>query len=309
MTDPELMSPHSTEEALAAFVDDGLSPTERDAVIHHLAVCSECRGLLLMVTEFRAQAEDEDSVSGLEVAGARSLAGRPSARQSSAVTVRRGWIAAGIGLAAAAAIAFVMLRPWGAGPDMGDVASAVKGARRPFVSRLSGPFEHALPERIMRSPRALSLAPADLYSVLAEARDPHVRAVAQLLAREDKTRAIATLEQLYENASSGKRDALAVDLSAALLARADDERHDNQRALTLAEDVIRRRPAPEAYWNRAVALGQLRQYEKAVAAWDDYLRVDTTSGWAAEAKTKREQVADLAKWSAPQPKQPPPANE
>ena len=49
-------------------------------------------------------------------------------------------------------------------------------------------------------------------------------------------------------------------------------------------------PPPEAYFNRALALERLHLGDSARRAWDDYLKRDSTSGWADEARHHVEEL-------------------
>ncbi len=51
MTAPETMSCPS-EETLAEFIDGRLDPEARRSVVEHLAVCGECRDIVMAADEF-----------------------------------------------------------------------------------------------------------------------------------------------------------------------------------------------------------------------------------------------------------------
>jgi hypothetical protein len=144
-----------------------------------------------------------------------------------------------------------------------------------------------------------------------ESVDRHVRGVALLLASvkpENVDEAIQLLKAAYTHAPSDQRDTIATDLAAALLARGrwvgtpkqvnetDDanqkramqEKHDrDQTALQLASGVWQRQHTPEAAWNRALAFEALGADADALQAWDDYLKLDSSSEWAKEAAKHR----------------------
>jgi hypothetical protein len=83
--------------------------------------------------------------------------------------------------------------------------------------------------------------------------------------------------------------ALLNDLSAALSNRAIDKRRpipDAVEAVRCADRAWRIGRTPEAAWNRAVAIEALNGRARAMPAWHDYLAIDATSPWAAEARKR-----------------------
>src|SRR5690606_15602443 len=84
---------------------------------------------------------------------------------------------------------------------------------------------------------------------------------------------------------------VALDLGAALLERhrvVGDRQADAADALEATENAIRLLPGDvSALFNRALALEANGRLEDAVEAWDDYLKRDDSSPWAAEARDSR----------------------
>jgi tetratricopeptide (TPR) repeat protein len=287
MTTPMLTTEHPTEELLAAFADDELDSTARREVTEHLASCGDCKETVVMNAAFK---ESEDVRH--RTFGARK------------------WVAALGGLAAAAAIAVIVLRPIGFfNPGIEDVVAASrKLSKRPTLGRLTGGFPYKEKAGTYRGPgdQADGLSGDDLVQKLEllqiaeklekkKSPDPHVFGLTTLLLaanESDLNAAVAALNTAYAKASREERDLVAVDLAAALLARGawKGDAMDNQRALELSEDVLRRRQSPEAFWNRAVALESLYKDPEAVLAWERYLEVDPSSEWAKEAAKRK---ADL----------------
>lgn len=91
---------------------------------------------------------------------------------------------------------------------------------------------------------------------------------------------------------------LLVDLSAAHLARAQRAQNspDLMAGLDFAQKALAIDPGnPEALFNAALASEALFLVEQAIQAWEAYLAVDKTSGWADEANARRQAlVAGLA---------------
>lgn len=273
MTAPDLMT-HPTDETLAAFVDDTLHRNERRTVMQHLAACGECRTLVLDVHDVQAMDEEAGNVVAFRRQG--------------------GWRVAAASIAVAAGLVVVFsgpIREWAFGASMDDLVAASEAlATRPTQGRLAGDFPHRDAEPVYRGPAAEEGDyDPQLYKVEREVarlesaiwRDPHKLGVAYLLAG-DRDRAIESLR-----AAAQTNPAVNVDLAAALLARARPA--DLAEALALS----RRSDAPEALWNRAVALAKLNRDDEAIAAWTAYLNVDSSSKWAEEARREIARLEQL----------------
>jgi tetratricopeptide (TPR) repeat protein len=258
-------------ELLAALAEGTLGDTERAAALRHLEECDDCREV---------------------VAGTLFVLGDPARR------VRRpSWPVVVAAVAASlvlVAIGARLLR--GPASPMKSLVDAA-GTSRATEARLSGGFAwgprsatrgaNDAPWRVVAEVGRIgeqavgTLSPADL----------HVLAVGQvLLGRADE--AIPTLETLI--ARRPDDPALLADLSAAYLerARASARPDDVPRALDAAERALRSAPrSPEGLFNRAVALEALHLRDQAVRAWDEYLAVDPSSPWAAEARERRAALA------------------
>jgi tetratricopeptide (TPR) repeat protein len=100
----------------------------------------------------------------------------------------------------------------------------------------------------------------------------------------DVERAVPALEDAAADVTTDAR--LLSDLSAAYLVRAArrNDTADLVLARTAAEGALRiDGRLPEALFNRALALERLSLIDEARQAWEDYLKVDASSGWASEA--------------------------
>jgi len=102
--------------------------------------------------------------------------------------------------------------------------------------------------------------------------------------QNDMKKAIVTLEDAATRTNSARE---ASDLAAAYLVRGvrENRPQDVSRALALASLALQRdASAREALFNRALALDRLSMFDAARQAWQEYLKVDDESGWAAEAR-------------------------
>jgi len=287
-----LMTHHPTEELLAEYIDDRLDSSTREPVTEHLVSCGECREIVLMSAEFQASEVPANLRPG-------NFGGR--------------WLAAA-GLAAAAVIAVIVVRPvWLFGYGVDDlVAASQKVSDRTSMGRLAGGFPYAAKPSTKRGPGenetdftgddfAKKVKLYEIAADLAERKakgksvDPHVAGLSTLLiakTRPEFDEAVRSLELALANARGAERDAIANDLAASLIGRArwsgDDD--DYRYALRLANDVLTRKQSPEALWNRAVATENLYAKAEALRAWDDYLKVDSSSPWAKEAMERKAEV-------------------
>ena len=251
------------------YVDGKATTEERLAIQRHLANCEECREVVSAV-----------------------------ARDIPVVVIpfwKRPPVVIGFAMAASL-LAVIQLRP-DLNPLRGpspyeELVSAV-GTERTIEARLSGGFEYGALRRSGNRGEAnlsVSAAAARMQAAAEQHRTPanlHGMGVAQLVLG-DNDAAIRTLVQASAEDPSNAQ--AASDLSAAYLARGGlaVASEDAARALEAAENAIRIDPSlPEAYFNRALALTVLRPGGEAIAAWDEYLARDSTSGWRREAELRR----------------------
>jgi tetratricopeptide (TPR) repeat protein len=299
---------HLEPDIVAAYVDGRLDRALREHVQAHLAECETCYELVSEVVHTQ-EALGEPTASEHPFV----QAGSPDREVSNRVVVvpfarrRRVIVAAGSLLAAAAALLIVVqvqpewwVRLRGGGTDSHVVRlAAVLSEARPIEGRLSGGFPYRPLEPQKRSlPTARGnfalLAVAAEFQEAAD-RTPtpdalHAWGIAQLLLHQFDG-SIATLERAYAARSSDAR--YANDLAVARLARSSalGDRNDLTAALSAVEDSIREAPASSEPWfTKALILERLERREEALAAWDRYLLLDTTSPWRQEARQRRDRL-------------------
>jgi tetratricopeptide (TPR) repeat protein len=289
---------HPAAEDLGRFIEGTLGEPERAAVVEHVADCDDCRIIVVDATEFFAK---EHPVS-----------------QSNA----RWW------MAAAAAVAIAVAGVWLVDARRDPLApvreASTKLQSRLVAARLSG-FAYA-PTHTMRGPsETIDLA---AYQVAAKAdevlqqrgdnsRMLHAKGVALLLkveaelpeltannaqdneAREElvkqRNEAVAKLQAAADREPDNA--AFQSDLAAALIATGD------AKNINLAADICNRlvqrtSPSLEALFNRATALDLARKTPDAIAAYQSYLKADSKSEWAKEA---RDRVSSLQEELKPLP--------
>lgn len=299
MTAGNLMNHCPSEETLAAFIDGRLDGEARRHVVEHLAECAECRDTVLMADELAAA----DVVPRAD----NVVRGRFPSRVIPAL------------LAVAAAIVLVFLIPGirdrvlGGGTGMGALADAAESIKhRPTYARLNTDFEYKPARKSFRGaedgePNDLSTWAVQEVMVRLEsrrakselsARDLHVLGVSHLLVGSDD-KAVKFLEDAVKRAT-GAQDArkavaasddvaLLTDLTNAYVARGTVA--DLIAAAEVAQRAWSLEPSPATAWNRALTL-EARDPRAALAAWDDYLRLDldSSSPWAIEVPGRKEDL-------------------
>jgi CHAT domain-containing protein/tetratricopeptide (TPR) repeat protein len=288
-------------EILAAWVDQGLEAADRARIDTHLAGCDDCRLLVARVIEFQhAAAEDTAAEPAVDAAPAEPA--REPQRAAVLPFTRRvtRWHMAAFATAAAALLLAVQVAPvWGPGGRSGadsrlaDLADAV-GQVRTVEARLTGGFRYGPLRAPLRS--GGSAAPMDNWTLYAAAGK--IREEAQKEPTADNLHGLGLAHLVvgnYDDAVQALEDAVAEapqvsryqsDLAAAYLARGKelDRPDDAPRALAAAERAIAADDTLEARYNRALALQTLFLEDQARQAWDDYLKRDSTSEWAEEAR-------------------------
>lgn len=274
------VGPHPDAIRLAEFADNVLEPEQRHQVMEHLADCAECRQLVAATQLL----EKEDTASAVPPGSFRSR--------------RRVMAMAAIGLSAAALLILAVR-----GREERQVESAraefiallANEPTRPFAARLVGDdrYRPAAPVRRGGTTSAVSpavrIAAAELEQRFGTERDPAaaaaVGAASAVIGELDK--GIAELERAV--AADPREARYRVNLSAVYLARAlrDNRSEDVRAALAQAEEAARLDSGlPEACFNRALALEQAGERERAAAAWQACAAREPDRAWADEMRDR-----------------------
>lgn len=281
-------------ETIAAYLDRRLDPAERTRVEEHLANCEECRTLLSETALFL----EADAVAKPGVAV------HPS---------RRPWVwslaAAAAALLALTPLVLQRMRPT---PEsaLEELDRALAG-KRYVESRLSA-FEYGAFVSATRGP-STRLEDLPLSAVAAAGK------LEELTGASDTPENLATLgasqlaigrvDKAVENLEDAARIApknarIQSDLAAAYLARfrAGDFPEDPAKAVEAAATAVALDPQSRAAaFNRALALEALPLRGEALRAWEAYLALDGSSGWATEA---RAHIQELKRPPPPPPPSP-----
>lgn len=263
-------------ELIAAYLDGRVSERDRASIADHLSTCEDCYAVFVESARHRLQD-----------------------RKAHVLLWRRAAIATATLAAAAALVLFVQsgviqrMRP-GTGANLAELVAAV-GAQRTIEPRLTGGFAYAPLRAPTRSgePAAgyqspdVKIAAAKIEKLATQHRSAEALGSLGIahLVMGDLDKAVAVLEEAADRPNPTAQ--VLSDLSAAYLARgtAHERVQDVARALAQAERAIKADPrVNEARFNRALALERLSLSDQAREAWEDYLKADTQSGWATEAR-------------------------
>ena len=220
---------------------------------------------------------------------------------------RRSLTAVTLGITASAAIAILLTYRRTTLLRLSPMASLVSTADslpyRTMVPRLSGDFRYRPLQPTTRG-EGDSLAKWKLYGPAGDAQQRaqedstplnlHVFGVAQLLLENDDA-ATATLERavlldgdapLLELAIQRSKSAgLLNDLACGYISRARRRNRDSDllRALPLVERAWQLDRSSTPAWNRALVYESLYLHREAAAAWQDFLRIESSDEWRSEA--------------------------
>ena len=169
-------------------------------------------------------------------------------------------------------------------------------AARHFEPRLTGGFKYGPVQGPVRAGESVAqmqspevrIAAAKIEQEASAHRTPQTLRSLGLayLMTGDINGAVPALEEAADQPTPGAQ--ILSDLAAAYLVRAtrNKQPQDLAKALTMADRAVRAdRTLAEAWFNRAYALEQLSLTPEARQAWQDYLKVDDTSGWSEEARS------------------------
>lgn len=272
---------HLEPATIAALVDRTLDADARRAAEAHLAVCADCREIWFETSEMTETASRTSTVEG--------VIARPK--------LRRSWIYAGGGLAAAAAITLAVLSPRlfdrGDRPELRDLVEAV-GTNRRTEARLTGGFQWGPVPSVTRGSEATPAASLDGIlrdlesNVRSERSSPNLTSYGRglLIAGRGDEAITYFQEALAMDPHHGNAWA---DLAAAYLERSrlTGDPAAAAQALSAADEAVRLAPTlVEANFNRALALTYLEKREEARAAWGRVLELEPDAEWATEVRSR-----------------------
>lgn len=284
------MGPCLDAEVLAAYLDHGLSLAERARVDVHLASCPHCVAMLAGVA--RTVADLSAHLPAADVTA-----------EATPWMTRRAWAGA---LGAAAAVIAVLLMPTVVrhqGDRDAGLVSLVGTVReqRSVLGRLTGGFPHAplgRPSAGGQDGQAagndrIELTAGRIRESVGERMSPaelHTLGVSQLLAGKYDEAAMSLMAASREQPANAKylSDVAAVQLERGRRGLRPD---DLPRALASANRALRLDASlSEAQFNRALALTALSFREDAKASWSEYLKHDSSSPWATEARSRIDEL-------------------
>jgi CHAT domain-containing protein len=282
------------QDLVSRYIGRKLSPEEAETFEEHYFGCERCWGEVKTGAEVRAAVPDE----------------RATVPASHGTVVKGPWRTIAL-LAVAAAVAIaaagILVRSRRS-PTEELIRASSQLESRSLLTRLSGPFPYRPLRKVLRGPGAEEL-PLDHRRAALEAQKRaedrpsaetlHAAGVAHLLLGEQEP-AIARLQEALK--LSPDDPSLMSDLAAAFFARSRrlEELQERDKALGDVNEAMRLirgalskdASQPQAIFNRALILESQHFRREAADAWRRYLDVDSTSGWASEA---RAHLADLTR--------------
>ncbi|HJQ39567.1 MAG TPA: tetratricopeptide repeat protein [Thermoanaerobaculia bacterium] len=274
-----MMTNCPTDETVAAFVDGRLHPEARAEVMEHIANCPDCYALVSAGWDFQAaeQATEEKELAPVVKGPFGSW-----------------WKWTGAAVAASAILVFVVPPAWNSYEfrrERSALISAQNSAKkRPVEGRLTG-FDYQRFEALRGSGDDASddlskytvpLAAANLNARKARtARQWQAQSAAHLLVGE-RPEAIEAIEKAVT--LSPNDPSILNDRIVAYLEQYRFETVTAPAALEAAQRAWQVAQTPEIAFNRALALEANGRRNEAIAAWQEYLKLDPNSPWAADAK-------------------------
>ena len=276
------LATHPAAEDLGRFIDGMLDSTSRAAIVEHLADCDECRITVVDVTAFGEELAPPYRVNGRWAAIAAAIAIMVggafivNARRDPLAPVIEASTHLNSRLVDARLSGFPHVAPKqrnrGSSGEIDSAAYVLEGKAADVLSRRGDDprMQHAKGVALLlRTQAELADHAADDGELAKKERDDLVA---------DRDRAIALLREAANRASD--KPGYRSDLAAALIAKGD------AKSLDLAVAACKQalgidRYSRDALFNLALAL---RDPDKAKAAYQNYLAVDSTSGWAKEAR-------------------------
>jgi CHAT domain-containing protein len=187
-------------------------------------------------------------------------------------------------IAVSLCVAAVGWRTWRT--PLRQLHAACRTAGLPLEGRLSG---FPPPAARANSTSAAAQVKFAAVEVIERTVDRHEIGVAELVLG----RPAAAVDNIQRAARLTSCPACSSDLAVAYLAAADSERNPHRvtEALAAVDTALRLTPElPEALFNRAVVLEKLPLHGQAITAWIRYLRIDSRSAWADEARRRLQRL-------------------
>jgi len=204
--------------------------------------------------------------------------------------------------AAAAVIAGIALLPWLRSGSPDTLIRQAYAQQRTIDMRIPGAgygpirVERASNRSLASSPRALLEAEVQIKSKLEKTPDdPELlrqKAEADLLVWNYQP-AIESLNNAVHSQPSSPP--ILIDLATAFFERAEatSNPRDYEVGLQYLGEAIRQEPSnPAALFNRAIVYERLRSYDRAIADWEQLLKVEQNPQWKAEGERRLKEIAN-----------------
>jgi tetratricopeptide (TPR) repeat protein len=274
---------HPDAEELAVYAEGRLPGAAATAVEAHLAICAECRDVVIDASA--------------DVADGRETGAVPPAAPVLPFRRRKVVIGVTAGLATAAAVLLAAWLTTGSSVSAsldGLVAVVNEEPTRALEGRLAG-FRYAPTATVTRGAATAAAAPDVWIAAATVEKAAAGKSDAASLAATGLAHAVvgeldAAIAGLERAAAADANSALYYsDLSAVYLGRGrrDSRPADYEAALAAADRALAiDTSSPAACFNRALALDALARRDEAAAAWERCLVLEHDGAWAAEIRAR-----------------------
>ncbi|MGC2743631.1 MAG: CHAT domain-containing protein [Candidatus Angelobacter sp.] len=298
-----------------------LAPGMAEQTMLHVAECKSCGPTLRQYLKEFSDEQSPENISILkQLQSSKPAWQKKLVRQSIGGGRRFSWLKLVPATAALAAVIFGLVLGSALWPGFQlhqaqkQVAAAFE-ERRTTTMRLTSvdyspysPFPVVLGAEdgpgVDEMPTSLHEASGAANKVLRAANaDPHwLQIQGRALLWEATPSSLAKAEKDFENARSGglATPSLEIDLAVSYFERDSRAEHPNlQRTLNLLSEVLSKPNLSKddqasALFNLAIAYENTQAWDLAVETWKNYLQVDSTSGWAREARQRLENAIPKA---------------
>ena len=309
------------EERLRMLAVGLADPKEAEELLAHAAACDWCGAVLREAAQDLVEEPTDEELAfarSTKLADARNrremaerLAGEAPraiptlwARAAAWLDHAAHWMRRPVawlvpaGVAAAAGLVFLVPTYF---PSTEHLLAQAYFERRTSEFRFAGaqhaPIRQEMGEEsAFRQPEPLLKAQAKLAAQLRSNPDAPDTLRLQGEANLISSHASAAIEMLEKARSLRPQDArILADLGAAYALRGETEQQpaDYHTSINLLSQSLQLRPGiAEVLFNRALVLEKMELFAQAVAAWEDYLKVDSAGEWAGEARKRLAESKD-----------------
>jgi CHAT domain-containing protein len=285
-------APHPTMEEIATHLRGRLDSSRSAILDAHLAVCSNCRERASEFQLFLADRRGCGTQPSQEIEEEYRRVQR-RLRANTVVRLPRYWLPVAAGILVAIGVGGAAYRCLV--PTTPQLLAEAYQERRTSEFRLAGAAHSQLRQEraggsAFSQPASLLRAQARIQEDLkSSGSDPgllRLEGEAQLIAG-DAAEAVKTLQLAHDIRADDHKILASLGVACAMLGDVEHDFDDYKQADDFLGQAERLSPNDlEVKFNRAVILEKLTMYDHAEVAWQEYLKADSTSDWAKEARAR-----------------------